>query len=83
MKFSAACSKLPPIALVIAMISLGACAMGGSEGAGSFCPPTAQYPASVGARAADELEALPPGSAVEAMLVDYSVLRAQARACWK
>jgi hypothetical protein len=31
------------------------------------------------ARAADELEILPPGSAIEQMLADYQVMREQAR----
>ncbi|MEW5704934.1 MAG: hypothetical protein AB1781_10180 [Pseudomonadota bacterium] len=33
------------------------------------------------ARAADELDRLPPGSAIEQMLADYQVMRDQARAC--
>jgi hypothetical protein len=32
-------------------------------------------------RAARELEALPPGSAIEGLLSDYAVMRAQTRAC--
>jgi len=32
-------------------------------------------------RAADELERLPQGSAVERLLADYAVLRDQVRAC--
>jgi hypothetical protein len=32
-------------------------------------------------RAAGELELLPEGSAIEQMLGDYAVMRAQARAC--
>jgi hypothetical protein len=81
MKFIAACSKLPRIVLAIAAISLGACATDGSERARTICPPAAPYPASVQARAADECEALPPGSAIEAMLADYSTMRAQAHVC--
>jgi hypothetical protein len=33
------------------------------------------------ARAADELNSLPPGSVIEQMLADYQVMRDQARAC--
>lgn len=81
MKFSAACWMLPPIALAVATISLGGCATGGSEPRGWACPPVAPYPAGLQAQAADELEALPPATAIETMLADYSVMRAQARAC--
>lgn len=81
MKFSDACWTLPPIVLVIATISLAACASGGSEMPLNTCPPVASYPASLQAQAAHELAALPPGSAIEAMLVDYSVLRTQTRLC--
>jgi len=33
------------------------------------------------ARAAGELQRLPPGAAIEQMLADYQVMRDQARAC--
>jgi hypothetical protein len=33
------------------------------------------------ARAADEIEQLPTGAAIEQMLADYQVMRDQARAC--
>jgi hypothetical protein len=55
--------------------------MGDSEPAGVICPPAAPYSAAVQARAAGELDALPPGSAIEAMLIDYSVMREQTRLC--
>ncbi|MCK9514207.1 MAG: hypothetical protein M0R28_23670 [Pigmentiphaga sp.] len=45
------------------------------------CVPVAAYPATFLDRAADEVEHLPDGSAVEQMLADYQVMRAQARAC--
>jgi hypothetical protein len=32
-------------------------------------------------RAADELDVLPPGSAIEQMLADYQVMREQGRMC--
>lgn len=81
MKFGAACSKLPRIGLVIVTTSLGACATGGSEPGGWACPAVPHYPADFQAQAADEIGALPTGSAIEAMLVDYAVMRSQARAC--
>jgi hypothetical protein len=45
------------------------------------CPPVVEYDRAFLARAADELEALPEGSAIEQMLSDYAVMREQARAC--
>jgi hypothetical protein len=45
------------------------------------CPPVVQYSATEQARAAEEVEALPEGAVVVAMLSDYAVLRDQARAC--
>lgn len=81
MKFSAGCLKLPPIALGIAMISLGACVKGGSELGGRGCPPVVEYDAESQAQAADELLMLPNRSAAEELLADYEVLRAQARLC--
>jgi hypothetical protein len=40
-----------------------------------------EYPAAVQERAAAEIEALPPGAALEGFMADYHVLRQQARAC--
>jgi hypothetical protein len=40
-----------------------------------------EYSREFQARAADELDLLPDGSAIAEMLSDYSVMRDQARAC--
>lgn len=79
MKHDAACWKPGRIAPVIATLFLSGCAAAGSNH--RACPPVVEYPRTFQARAAAEVEALPPGSAIEVMLADYAVLRAQARAC--
>ncbi|MDP3961716.1 MAG: hypothetical protein Q8Q26_16915 [Pseudorhodobacter sp.] len=67
---------------LIAMLSLGACAMGGSEGGGlGACPPVVAYSRAEQAQSAVEVEALPEGAVVVRMLADYAVMREQARAC--
>lgn len=70
----------PPAALMIAMLWLTGCAIGGSD-ARAPCPPVVDYPAADQARAADEVEALPESAVIVRMLGDYAVLRDQARAC--
>ena len=70
----------PATALMIAMLSLTACAKGGSE-AQAPCPPAVPYSAADQARAATEVEALSEDAVVIRMLSDYTVLRDQARAC--
>ncbi|MDT8328870.1 MAG: hypothetical protein RQ750_16050, partial [Roseovarius sp.] len=61
---------------------LSACAMGGSDRfMGQVCPPVVEYSTADQARAAEEVETLPEGAVVVAMLSDYAVLRDQARAC--
>lgn len=45
------------------------------------CPPVVEYPAEFQQRVATEVEALPPGAAVETMLADYHVMRRQAQVC--
>ena len=47
----------------------------------TVCPPVVEYTRELQARAADELDLLPEGSAIAEMLADYSVMRDQARAC--
>ena len=83
MPFNAVCSKLPPIALAIALISLSACATGSSDPGGgvAVCPPVVEYDQAFRERAAAELEMLLDGSAIEVMLADYAVLRAQSLRC--
>jgi hypothetical protein len=59
---------------------LSACAMGSSEGPpATVCPPVVAYDQAFLDRAADELGMLPTGSAIEQMLADYAVTRAQLR----
>ncbi|MFP1646080.1 hypothetical protein [Pontitalea aquivivens] len=77
---NARCWKPQHVAPLIGMLSLSACAMGGSEGQGA-CPPVVEYGSAELARAAEEVEALPEGSVIVRMLSDYAVLRDQARAC--
>lgn len=45
------------------------------------CPPVVEYTRELQARAADELDLLPEGSAIAEMLADYSVMRTQVRSC--
>jgi len=47
----------------------------------TVCPPVVEYGREFLARAADELDLLPEGSALAEMLADYSVMRDQARSC--
>ena len=59
-----------------------ACATAGSEPRVVIvCPPVVEYGRAFQARAADELNMLPEGSAIAEMLSDYAVMREQARAC--
>ena len=68
------------IVLAGVMISLGACATGGSE-RGVACVPVPAYQQDFLDRAAGEVERLDEGSAVVQMLGDYALMRAQADAC--
>jgi len=81
MKSSAECSRPRLAALVIVTSLLSACATVGSERLTGVCPPVVEYDAEFQARAAEEVQALPEGSAVVDMLSDYAVLREQARRC--
>ena len=72
-------SRLPAVALAIAVTLLAGCATERSDGAP--CAPVVAYSREFLARAAGELDSLPAGSAVEQMLADYQVMRDQARAC--
>ena len=80
MKSNARCWKRRAAALLIVMLLLNACAMGGSE-VKAPCPPVVEYSAADQERAATEIEALPEGAVVIKMLSDYSVLRDQSLAC--
>ena len=65
--------------LAIAISSVAGCATGRSDPGG--CPPVLIYGPEFLAQVAREVEALPPGAAIEQMLADYQVMRDQARAC--
>jgi hypothetical protein len=78
----ARCSTRRLVVLAIATILLTACATGGSElRAVPVCPPVVECSREFQARAADELDLLPQSSAIAEMLIDYAVMREQARAC--
>ena len=72
-------SRLRAAVLAIAASLLAGCATEPSDGAP--CPPVVAYNREFLARAADELDSLPAGSAIEQMLADYQVMRDQTRAC--
>ena len=64
------------------MSLLTGCATASSEPRiATVCPPVIEYSREFQARAADELDLLPEGSAIAEMLSDYSVMRDQARRC--
>lgn len=82
MTSNASCSMRQLAVLVIAAISLTACATVASDSrVATVCPPVVEYSREFQARAADELDLLPERSAIAEMLADYSVMREQARAC--
>jgi hypothetical protein len=74
------CLRLRRVALVLATIWLGGCAMVSSDvGGHGACPPVVEYGREFQSRAAAELALLPEGSAIAEMLADYAVMREQAR----
>lgn len=76
------CWKRRLAVLAITTSLLNGCATVRSEhGRLATCPPVVEYGREFQARAADELNLLPEGSAIVEMLADYSVMRDQARAC--
>lgn len=81
MTSNARCWTPPAAVPLIAMLWLSGCGMGDSDRPTSVCPPVVEYSQADLARAADEIEGLPEGAVVVAMLSDYAVLRDQARAC--
>jgi hypothetical protein len=81
MKFNAKCLKPRLAALAIVTSLLSACATVSSEQVTGVCPPVVEYDAGFQARAAEEVQALPEGSAIVEMLSDYAVMREQARGC--
>jgi hypothetical protein len=71
---------MPRLAVLAIATSLFAgCAMARSDGGG--CPPVPAYSREFLARAAGELQHLPPGAAIKQMLMDYQVVRDQMQAC--
>lgn len=74
------CSKRALPLLVIATLSLTACATAPSRPS-MVCPPVAAYDRAFQARLADEIQRLPPGAALEGAMLDYAQLRDQARSC--
>jgi len=81
MKSSAECSRPRLAALLIVTSLLSACATVSSERVVGVCPPVVEYDAGFQVRAAEEVKALPEGSAVVEMLSDYAVMREQVRGC--
>jgi hypothetical protein len=82
MMSNARCSTRRLVVLAIATSLLTACATGVSERRiATVCPPVVEYSREFQARAAEELDLLPEGSAIVEMLADYSVMRDQAGAC--
>ncbi len=81
MTFSAACLRPRLAGPALATSLLAACATATSERVTGVCTPVPAYGPDLRARAADELALLPPDSAIEELLRDYAVLRAQLRAC--
>ena len=80
MLFTDGCLRRLRVVLLIAMLWLSACAMGGFD-SGAPCPPVVDYTAAEQDRAAEEVEALPEDAVIVRILSDYAVLRNQARAC--
>lgn len=81
MKSIAKCWTPPRAALLIVMLLLTGCAMGGSDPRPT-CPPIVEYTKADQARTAKEVATLPEGTAIVRLLGDYAVLRDQARACF-
>lgn len=82
MMSSAGCWRRQLAVLAIATSLLSGCATGASEKAGfGRCAPVVEYSRQFQTRAAEEVAALPHGSAIGEMLSDYAVLRDQTRAC--
>lgn len=82
MTSNARCSMRQLGVLAIATISLTGCATVASDTrVATVCPPVVEYSREFQARAADELDLLPEGSALAEMLANYSVMRDQARSC--
>ena len=66
---------------MIATSLLSACATVGSDRFRGVCTPVVEYDAGFLAQAAEEVQALPEGSAIVEMLSDYAVVQEQVRGC--
>ena len=78
------CSRRRRVALVLATIWLSGCATVGSDPRiATIFPPVVEYTREFQARAVEELGILPERSAIAEMLADYSVIRDQARMCFR
>ena len=71
--------KLLQACLVASLLLLSGCASAPSDI--SVCPRVSEYSDAFLDRAADELDALPEGSAIAQMVEDYGRERAMLRAC--
>ena len=65
---------------LIGLLSIAACAQVGSDLGIGLPALVKPYSSEFQTRAADELQALPEGSALAVMIADYAVLREQLRA---
>lgn len=82
MMSNAGCWRRRLVVLAIATSLLSGCARGGSDSPIAIvCPPVVEYTREFQRRAAEEIELLPTQSAINEMLTDYAVLRAQIRGC--
>ena len=61
--------------LIATLFSVFLLALGGCQTMGGGCPPLVTYSPAQQARAAKELRALPAGSQIARMIVDYSKTR--------
>lgn len=80
MSYNARCWMQQAVALAVVIIFLSACAGVGFEPGGP-CPPVVGYSRAEQVQVAKEVAALPEGAQVSEWLVDYAVLRDQARVC--
>jgi len=81
MKFNVGCWRLGPVTLVTVTSLLSACTTASFDPVIWVCPPVVEYDVGFQARAAEEVLALPDGSAFVEMLSDYAVMREQAQVC--
>lgn len=73
--------KLPLLLLAAVTPWLTSCATASSSPAPSVCPRIVEYSKEFQGRLADEIQALPQGSALLDAMLDYRRLRGELRAC--